>query len=116
LLGWPCLAEIRRCASFVAADAPNELWILRSNSQQWPYPPEINAKVQDRMDERMGNLSLNKDLDVIQKVNDWNTRYKDFAADQKHVTVPQDEGTYRRRTAIFLKLRPRSQLHGQAAA
>jgi hypothetical protein len=87
LLGWPFLAEIRRCASLVAAAAPDELWILRSNSQQWPYPPETNAEVQDQMNERTGNLSLNKELDVIQKVNDWNTRYKVFAVDHKQVNV-----------------------------
>ena len=26
-------------------------------------------------------------LDFIEKVNEWNARYKDFAADHKHVTV-----------------------------
>jgi hypothetical protein len=50
-------------------------------------PPETNAEVQDRMNERMGKQSRNKGLDVIQKVNDRNTRYKDFAADHKHVNV-----------------------------
>lgn len=39
------------------------------------------------MNERMGKQSRNKGLDVIQKVNDRNTRYKDFAADHKHVNV-----------------------------
>jgi len=72
---------------FVADDAPNEVWILRINPQQWPYAPKTNAEIQDRMNELMGNLSLNKELDFIEKVNEWNLRYKDFAAEHKHVTV-----------------------------
>jgi NTE family protein len=72
---------------FIADDAPNEVWILRINPQQWPYAPQTNAEIQDRMNELMGNLSLNKELDFIEKVNEWNARYQDFAADHKHVTV-----------------------------
>jgi NTE family protein len=73
---------------FVADDdAPDEVWVLRINPQQWPYPPQTNAEIQDRMNELMGNLSLNKELDFIQKVNDWNRRYKDFAAHHSHVNV-----------------------------
>jgi NTE family protein len=63
---------------FVADDAPNEVWILRINPQQWLYAPKTNAEIQDRMNELMGNLSLNKELDFIEKVNEWNSRYKDF--------------------------------------
>jgi NTE family protein len=72
---------------FITDNPPDELWILRINPQQWPYPPETNADIQDRMNELMGNLSLNKELDFIQKVNDWNQRYKDFAQYHKHVYV-----------------------------
>ena len=74
---------------FIADNPPEELWVLRINPQQWPYPPETNADIQDRMNELMGNLSLNKELDFIQKVNEWRERYKDqdFAKDHDHVTV-----------------------------
>jgi NTE family protein len=72
---------------FVADDPPNEIWVLRINPQQWPYPPKTNAEIQDRMNELMGNLSLNKELDFIEKVNEWIGRYKDFAVDHQHVTV-----------------------------
>jgi NTE family protein len=44
---------------------PDEIWIVRINPQQWPYPPETNADIQDRQNELMGNLSLHKELDVI---------------------------------------------------
>jgi NTE family protein len=44
---------------------PNEIWIVRINPQQWPYPPQTNADIQDRENELMGNLSLHKELDFI---------------------------------------------------
>jgi len=68
---------------------PDELWIVRINPQQWPYAPKSNKDIQDRQNELMGNLSLNKELDFIMTVNAWNKRYADqqFAKDHKHVTV-----------------------------
>src|SRR5262245_37583144 len=44
---------------------PDEIWIVRINPQEWPYPPETNADIQDRQNELMGNLSLHKELDFI---------------------------------------------------
>jgi NTE family protein len=44
---------------------PDEIWIVRINPQQWPYPPQTNADIQDRQNELMGNLSLHKELDFI---------------------------------------------------
>jgi len=44
---------------------PDEIWIVRINPQEWPYPPETNADIQDRQNELMGNLSLHKELDLI---------------------------------------------------
>ena len=68
---------------------PDELWIIRINPQQWPYVPEKNKDIQDRQNELMGNLSLNKELDFIMTVNEWIEKYKGkgFADDQKPVTV-----------------------------
>jgi NTE family protein len=59
------------------------------NPQQWPAEPRNNGEIQDRQNELMGNLSLNKELDFILTVNAWNEHYKDekFAEDHKHVTV-----------------------------
>lgn len=68
---------------------PDELWIVRINPQQWPEVPKSNRDIQDRQNELMGNLSLNKELDFIMTVNAWNERYKDekFGTDHKDVTV-----------------------------
>jgi NTE family protein len=68
---------------------PAELWIIRINPQQWPEVPQSNKDIQDRQNELMGNLSLNKDLDFIMAVNAWTEDYKDqqFATDHKPVTV-----------------------------
>ena len=49
--------------------APDEIWILRINPQQWPRLPETLGEIRDRENELMGNLSLHKDLDYIQKIN-----------------------------------------------
>ena len=49
--------------------APDELWIVRINPQQWPDLPKTNAEIQDRQNELMGNLSLHKELDFILKAN-----------------------------------------------
>lgn len=68
---------------------PDELWIVRINPQQWPYVPKSNKDIQDRQNELMGNLSLNKELDFILKVNEWKQRYakEKFGRDHKIVTV-----------------------------
>jgi NTE family protein len=66
---------------------PDELWIIRINPQQWPYVPNTNKDIQDRQNELMGNLSLNKELDFIMAVNQWIKDYPDFAKAHKHVTV-----------------------------
>jgi NTE family protein len=76
-----------------ADEVPDELWIVRINPQQWPEVPQSNADIQDRQNELMGNLSLNKELDFILTVNKWrddprySSRYGEFAKDHKHVTV-----------------------------
>jgi len=61
---------------FVAdySKAPDEIWVLRINPQQWPHLPKTNGEIQDRENELMGNLSLHKDLDFILKVNSWRGR------------------------------------------
>jgi NTE family protein len=70
-------------------EVPDELWILRLSPQQWPELPKSNADIQDRQNELMGNLSLNKELDFILTVNEWHKRYENeqFGIDHKPVTV-----------------------------
>jgi len=68
---------------------PDELWIVRINPQQWPDVPKSNKDIQDRQNELMGNLSLNKELDFIMMVNAWHEEYKNenFGTKHKPVTV-----------------------------
>jgi NTE family protein len=56
--------------------AADEVWILRINPQQWPRLPETIGEIRDRENELMGNLSLHKDLDFIQKVNQLSREVK----------------------------------------
>jgi NTE family protein len=68
---------------------PDEVWILRINPQQWPELPVTTADIEDRQNELMGNLSLNKELDFILTVNDWCDKYKDerFGKDHQKIVV-----------------------------
>jgi NTE family protein len=69
-------------------DRPQELWIIRINPQQWPHVPKSNTDVQDRENELMGNLSLNKELDFLMLTNHWSQQYGGpFADHHPHVTV-----------------------------
>lgn len=76
---------------FVAGthNVPDEVWIIRINPQQWPELPVTNADIQDRQNELMGNLSLNKELDFILTVNAWCETYKReaFGRDHKPITI-----------------------------
>jgi NTE family protein len=77
-------------------DKPDELWIIRINPQQWPEPPETHKDIQDRENELMGNLSLNKELDFIQQVNDWMDHKVKFGNKYKRVivrTIKMKQGT-----------------------
>lgn len=70
-----------------ADEVPDELWIVRINPQQWPRVPKSNKDIQDRQNELMGNLSLNKELDFIMKVNEWQNRYKNEQFGNEHKLV-----------------------------
>jgi NTE family protein len=75
-------------SNVIPAERPDELWIIRINPQQWPEVPKSNSDVQDRENELMGNLSLNKDLDFLLMMNAWNQKYGNpFASDHPLVTV-----------------------------
>jgi NTE family protein len=67
---------------------PDEIWVVRINPQQCAGLPQSNAEIQDRQNELMGNLSLNKELDFILTVNAWIAKFGGgFAQKYKHVTV-----------------------------
>ena len=44
---------------------PNEIWVIRINPQQTAHEPQSHAEIEDRQNELMGNLALNKELDFI---------------------------------------------------
>jgi NTE family protein len=44
---------------------PNEIWVIRINPQQAAHEPQSHAEIEDRQNELMGNLALNKELDFI---------------------------------------------------
>jgi NTE family protein len=76
---------------FVAGTAdekvPDEIWIIRINPQQWPELPVTTADIEDRQNELMGNLSLNKELDFILTVNEWCDKYKDERFGREHQKI-----------------------------
>jgi NTE family protein len=75
-------------ASVRIEHVPDEIWIVRINPQQCAKEPQSNAEIEDRQNELMGNLSLNKELDFIITVNDWIAKYGGtFAKEYKPVTV-----------------------------
>jgi NTE family protein len=71
--------------------APDEIWILRINPQQWPKLPESLGEIRDRENELMGNLSLHKDLDFIQKVNKLSRLVKRIKEDHQAIQKLLDE-------------------------
>ena len=48
---------------------PNEIWVIRINPQQTRREPRSHAEIEDRQNELMGNLALNKELDFIAHMN-----------------------------------------------
>jgi NTE family protein len=55
---------------------PNEIWVIRINPQQTEHEPQSHAEIDDRQNELMGNLALNKELDFIAHMN-MLLRYED---------------------------------------
>jgi NTE family protein len=73
--------------------APDEIWILRINPQTCPRLPVTLGEIRDRENELMGNLSLHKDLDFIQKVNHLSERIKKIKEHQQALQTLVDEKT-----------------------
>lgn len=56
----------------VAADRkPEELWIIQINPQEREGEPTSLAEIADRRNELSGNISLNQELNAIERVNEW---------------------------------------------
>jgi NTE family protein len=87
--------------------APDELWILRINPQEWPYAPETHGEIRDRENELMGNLSLHKELDFIRKVNDWRDAIENFLGAKGFADITMAVGalTYKKVVVRTIKMR-----------
>jgi NTE family protein len=50
---------------------PQELWIVQINPQEHEGEPKSLTEIADRRNELSGNISLNQELRVIERVNEW---------------------------------------------
>lgn len=50
---------------------PDEIWIIRINRQEVDEEPTSVEEIEDRRNALAGNLSLNHEIDVINKINSW---------------------------------------------
>jgi NTE family protein len=50
---------------------PDELWVIQINPQEREGEPTSLEEIADRRNELAGNISLNQELRVIERVNEW---------------------------------------------
>ena len=50
---------------------PEELWIVQINPQTREGEPRSSMEIADRRNELAGNISLNQELQFVERVNDW---------------------------------------------
>ncbi|MCS6880421.1 MAG: patatin-like phospholipase family protein [Oscillochloridaceae bacterium] len=50
---------------------PDEIWIIRINRQEISEEPTSVEEIEDRRNALAGNISLNHEIDVINKINAW---------------------------------------------
>jgi len=50
---------------------PDELWVIQINPQERGGEPTSLEEIADRRNELAGNISLNQELKVIERVNEW---------------------------------------------
>jgi len=50
---------------------PEELWVIQINPQEREGEPTSVGEIADRRNELAGNISLNQELGVIERVNEW---------------------------------------------
>lgn len=50
---------------------PDELWVIQINPQERDGEPTTLEEIADRRNELAGNISLNQELNVIKRVNEW---------------------------------------------
>jgi NTE family protein len=64
---------------------PDEIWVIRINSQRIAAPPTSVEEIEDRRNALAGNLSLNHELDVINRISEWIDEGKLTSANLKSV-------------------------------
>ena len=52
-------------------EKPDEIWLIRINPQEQAEKPIAPEEIEDRRNELAGNLSLNQELDFIEKINEF---------------------------------------------
>ena len=57
--------------SVEASRKPDEVWVIQINPQVREGEPSSLEEIADRRNELSGNISLNQELRVIERVNDW---------------------------------------------
>lgn len=74
---------------------PDQIWVIRINPKERAARPVVTDDIIDRRNELSGNLSLNKELNFIEKVNTWlndgtmvSTKYKPIAI--KEIEMKED--------------------------
>ncbi|MFO7927197.1 MAG: patatin-like phospholipase family protein [Halobacteriota archaeon] len=50
---------------------PDELWVIQINPQEREGEPTTVEEIADRRNELSGNISLNQELRVVERVNEW---------------------------------------------
>lgn len=50
---------------------PDELWIVQINPQARPETPTSLSEIGDRRNELAGNISLNQELRIVERINEW---------------------------------------------
>lgn len=87
-------------------EKPDEIWLIRINRQTLAEEPTSVEEIEDRRNALAGNLSLNHELNVIGKVNEWLLDGTLRSSKLKPITVRQMEmsDTLSRKLSYVTKL------------
>lgn len=66
---------------------PDEVWIIRINSQRLAAEPTSVEEIEDRRNALAGNLSLNHEIDVITRISEWLREGKLKSTELKPIAV-----------------------------
>jgi len=66
---------------------PQEIWVIQINPQKAAHAPVTMRQITDRRNELSGNVSLNKELDMIETINRMLAAGRIVANGYRHITV-----------------------------